>query len=300
MPSNEFLPRPIIIFILIVAATLFAGNHIAARFAFDNGTGLLLAVLARGSAALLLMFSIALIRKASFKIPTQLVKWQVIIVFLIALQSLCLYSAITRIPVAVALLLVNTWPMIFIVCSWVMGKKKANLITFIILIVILLGLSLVLNTGSQVTTSINEDWSTGVALGIFSAFLLAAAMWITQYQLAEIQGSVRSSYTMLGVVLLMALLGMSGYFPNGLSLPLNQQGWLGLLMLAILYGIAFTLLFVLTTKLDMSRNSPILNFEPVASLFLGYLFLGQFLNNTQLIGGGIVIMGIVAIGLHRK
>ena len=300
MPSNEFLPRPLIICILIVAATLFAGNHIAARFAFDNGTGLLLAVLARGSAALLLMFSIALIRKASFKIPTQLVKWQVIIVFLIALQSLCLYSAITRIPVAVALLLVNTWPMIFIVCSWVMGKKKANLITFIILIVILLGLSLVLNTGSQVTISINEDWSTGVALGIFSAFLLAAVMWITQYQLAEIQGSVRSSYTMLGVVLLMALLGMSGYFPNGLSLPLNQQGWLGLLMLAILYGIAFTLLFVLTTKLDMSRNSPILNFEPVASLFLGYLFLGQFLNNTQLIGGGIVIMGIVAIGLHRK
>ncbi len=300
MPSNEFLPRPIIISILIIAATLFAGNHIAARFAFDNGTGLLLAVLARGSAALLLMFSIALIRKASFKMPAQLVKWQVIIVFLIALQSLCLYSAITRIPVAVALLLVNTWPMIFIICSWVMGKKKANPITFIILIVILLGLSLVLNTGSEVTTSINEDWSIGVALGIFSAFLLAATMWITQYQLAEIQGSVRSSYTMLGVVLLMALLGASGYFPNGLSLPQNQQGWLGLMMLAILYGIAFTLLFVLTTRLDMSRNSPILNFEPVASLFLGYLFLGQFLNNTQLIGGGIVILGIVAIGLHRK
>ncbi len=300
MFSNEFLPRPIIICILIIAATLFAGNHIAARFAFDNGTGLLLAVLARGSAALLLMLSIAIISKASFKISRQLIKWQVIIVFLIAAQSLFLYSAITRIPVAVALLLVNTWPMIFIVCSWITGKKKANLITFIILGTILLGLSLVLNIDSSIASNANEDWSMGVALGITSAFLLAAAMWITQYQLAPLPGSVRSSYTMLGVVLLMALLGMSGYFPDGLSFPVNQQGWLGLLMLAILYGIAFTLLFVLAAKLDMSRNSPILNFEPVASLFLGYLFLGQFFNTMQLIGGGIVILGIVAIGLKRK
>ena len=300
MPSNEFLSRPIIICILIVAATLFAGNHIAARFAFDNGTGLLLAVLARGSAALLLMLSIALIRKASFKMPTHLVKWQVTLVILIAAQSLCLYSAITRIPVAVALLLVNTWPMIFIMCSWIMGKKKANLITFVILGVILLGLSLVLNLDSSVTSSVNEDWSMGVLLGVLSAFLLAGAMWITQYQLAPLQGSVRSSYTMFGVVLLMGLLGISGYFPNGLDLPQNSQGWLGLLMLAILYGIAVTLLFVLAAKLDMGRNSPILNFEPVASLFLGYLFLGQFLNGTQLMGGGIVIFGIVAIGLQRK
>jgi len=298
MTHNEFLPRPIIIGILIVAATLFAGNHIAARFAFDNGTGLLLAVLARGGAALLLMLSIALIRKASFKIPSSLVKWQMLLVLLIAAQSVCLYSAITRVPVAVALLLVNTWPIIFIVCSWIMGKRKVNLITLIILGVILLGLSLVLNVNADV--SLMENWTTGVALGILSAFLLASAMWITQYQLSELQGSVRSSYTMLGVVILMTLLGASGFFPNGLSLPQNQQGWLGLMMLAVLYGIAVTLLFVLTAKLDMARNSPILNFEPVASLFLGYLFLGQFLNHMQLIGGGIVILGIVAIGLHRK
>lgn len=49
----------------------------------------------------------------------------------------------------------------------------------------------------------------------------------------------------------------------------------------------------------MARNSPILNFEPVASLFLGYLFLGQFLNTMQLIGGAIVVLGIMAIGLSR-
>ena len=179
-----------------------------------------------------------------------------------------------------------------------MGKKKANTPTVIILGVILLGLSLVLNINTEMP--MGEQWGLGVALGTLSAFLLAATMWITQYQLAPLPGSVRSSYTMLGVIVLMAILGMSGYFPNGLDLPNNQQGWMGLMMLAILYAIAFTLLFVLTAKLDMGRNSPILNFEPVASLFLGSLFLGQFLNNTQLIGGGLVILGIVAIGFQKN
>jgi drug/metabolite transporter (DMT)-like permease len=38
----------------------------------------------------------------------------------------------------------------------------------------------------------------------------------------------------------------------------------------------------------------------VASLFLGYVFLGQFLNDDQLIGGAIVVSGIVAIGMMKK
>ena len=43
-----------------------------------------------------------------------------------------------------------------------------------------------------------------------------------------------------------------------------------------------------------------LNFEPVASLLLSALFLGQFLNQMQLIGGAIVVAGIMTIGLKRQ
>lgn len=299
MQSNptEFLPRPIAIALLIMSATLFAGNHIAARFAFDNGTGLLLAVLARSTMSLIFMLSIVKLRQASMDIPAPLRKWQVLLGFLIAAQSLCLYSAITLIPVAMALLLVNTWPMMFILASWLAGKKAPNLKTFFLLMFILFGLILVLNIDTDVP--LTHDWLLGVGLATFSAMLLAATMWITQYQLAGIPGSVRSSYIMMIVVSLMLVAAWGEWLPGGSALPENETGWIGLVCLALLYAVAITTLFVLTPRLDMARNSPVLNFEPVASLFLAYGFLGQTLNSVQLIGGAIVMIGIMGIGMSR-
>lgn len=296
-PASLFFSRPLAIALLVMSATLFAGNHIGARFAFDNGAGLLLAVLARSFLSLIFMLSIVKVRKASMLIPAHLVKWQLLLGFLIAAQSLLLYSAITLIPVAMALLLVNTWPMMFIVANWVTGKTKPNTKMFVLLIVILIGLIFVLDI--DLSAPVSRNWLLGVGFGIASAVFLATTMWVTQYQLASIAGSVRSSYIMMVVVASMLVAGFLGVVPGGLDLPINATGWAGLGALAVLYGIAVTTLFVLTPKLDMARNSPILNFEPVASLFLGYLFLGQFLNTMQLIGGAIVVLGIMAIGLSR-
>jgi drug/metabolite transporter (DMT)-like permease len=294
----NYLSRPLIIFIMLFCSVLFASNHISARIAFDNGTGLLLAIISRGIVALILISIIIIVKKASMRIPRRLIKWQVLLGILIAIQSLCLYTAIKLIPVAMALLLVNTWPMMFIIACWLTGKRSANLATFLVLLSIIIGLFFVLNIGSSVDVA--DDWLLGISLGLFSAVLLTLAMWVTEFNVPSIPGAVRSSYTMIGMLISMCLVGAFGFFPDGLSLPDNSTGWLGLLGLSIFYGIAFTLLFVLAAKLDMGRNSPILNFEPVASLFLGYVFLGQFLNGDQLIGGAIVVSGIVAIGMMKK
>lgn len=295
--NSALFPRAFAIALLIMCATLFAGNHIAARFAFDNGAGLLLAVLARSLVSLIFMLSIVKIRHAPMRISPHLIKWQLLLGFLIASQSLCLYTAITMIPVAMALLLVNTWPMMFIIANWLTGKKPLKAQTLSLLVVILIGLIFVLDI--NLNEPIDDRWLLGVLFAMASAIFLACAMWLTQYQLASIAGSVRSAYMMFIVVILMLVAGSTGMLTGGLNLPNNQIGWTGLGMLALLYAIAITTLFILTPKLDMARNSPILNFEPVASLLLGYLFLGQFLNTMQLVGGAIVILGITAIGLSR-
>jgi len=60
------------------------------------------------------------------------------------------------------------------------------------------------------------------------------------------------------------------------------------------------LLFVLAPRLDMASNSPMLNSEPVAALFLAYVLLGQLLNEIQLVGGVIVVVGIVSLGLMDR
>jgi len=59
-------------------------------------------------------------------------------------------------------------------------------------------------------------------------------------------------------------------------------------------------LFVQVPRLNMARNAPVMNLEPVASLLFGFVILGQILAPVQLLGGAVVLGGIVWLSLMRK
>lgn len=105
--NTTHLPRFLAIAIMVMAAFMFAGNHVAARFAFDDGTGLLLALLARGGMALLIMLGVVVWQRQKMVIPQGRKRWQLVLGLMIAGQSLCLYASVARVPVAVAELFAN-------------------------------------------------------------------------------------------------------------------------------------------------------------------------------------------------
>lgn len=56
--APQLFPRQIAVAILAIVACCFAGNHVAARLAFEHGTGLLVAVLFRSGVALSILIGI--------------------------------------------------------------------------------------------------------------------------------------------------------------------------------------------------------------------------------------------------
>lgn len=299
---SQHLSRPLAIAILVSAACLFAANHVAARVAFDDGTGVLLAILTRGSIAFLMMLSLVIAQRHRLLIPPGKRRWQLVLGVMIAGQSLCLYSAVARIPVAVALLLVNTWPILYALLTWVLGGRRPTVRLAVIMGVILIGLIMVLDLGTWLSNpaAMGPDWLPGVVLAETAALLFAVAIWITENRLSRLPGAVRSVFTMMTVLALMAIGGALGLVPGGLDLPRSQAGWIALASLAALYGTASTMLFVLVPRLNMARNAPVMNLEPVASLLFGFVILGQVLAPIQLVGGAIVLGGIVWLSLMRK
>jgi len=95
------------------------------------------------------------------------------------------------------------------------------------------------------------------------------------------------------------LLGASGLIPGGLSLPSASVGWIALACLVLLYGAAFSALFICMPRLNIARNAPVMNMEPVAGMILGWLILGQVLGALQVVGGLVVVSGIVALAYRR-
>lgn len=295
-------PRPLALLLLLGVATLFAGNHVAARVAFDADTGLLLAILVRSGVALVVLGTLVAIQRKRFSLPAETRGWQLLAGLLIAVQSFCLYSAVARIPVVVALLLMNTFPIQLALLTWALGGRRPTGRAALIMAVILAGLVVVLDLPAWLTSpeAMGDEWPVGVAFGLGAALAFSIALWITEHRLAKVGNTLRSLLTMTTVLLAMLVAGGLGLVPGGLAPPASLPGWWGLCALGLLYGVSFSILFICLPRLDMARNAPAMNMEPVAALVLGYLVLGQALAPGQLVGGAIVLSGILLLGLSSR
>lgn len=296
------LPRHLAILLMITVGTMFAANHVSARLAFDNGTGLLLAVLTRSGLACLILFTLVLVQRKSLWLPAGTWRWQLAVGVLITIQSLSLYSAVARLPVVIALLLVNTFPIQLALLSWALGGPRPTLRSCIIMGTILIGLVVVLDIPTWLSSAdaMGPEWVAGIGFGLVAAFVFACALWITEHRLSQVGSTLRSLLTMQTVFFAMIIGGILGAVPGGMSLPENSQGWLGLVFLALLYAGGFSTLFIFVPRLDMARNAPVMNIEPVASLVIGYYVLGQMLSPSQLVGGAVVVGGIVVLSLSKR
>ncbi|PCM45966.1 EamA family transporter [Marinobacter sp. ANT_B65] len=301
MMSSAQLPRHVAVLVLVILACSFAGNHVAARIAFDHDAGLLVAILFRSGVAMVALFCLVIWRRESLRFQPQAWGWQLLMGLLIAIQSFCIYSAVARIPIALALLVVNLAPIMLALLTWALGGARPSGAASLLMLFILFGLALALDLPSRLSDSgeIDIKFIEGLLFGITAAAVFACALWITDHRLGSMPGLVRSLLTIMVVFISTAVVGSSGLIPNGMSLPTASAGWVALVSLAILYGAAFSVLFTLVTRLDIARNAPVMNVEPVAGLIFGWLILDQVLGGIQIAGGLIVVSGIVMLAYTK-
>ena len=293
------IPRWLCIAILMVIATTFGGNHIAARIAFDHGVNVTTAVAARSIGATLFVGVLLLVSRVPLALPAA-TRWRAIAVgVLIAVQSYCLYSAVARIPVALALLAFNTFPMMFTLISWATGSERPGRRALIAMPVALCGLALALDVfgaGGDIAGRWSEIGA-GVGFALGAAVSFATALYFTSRWLKDVDGRLRTLLTMGTVAVLMLA---AGIVAGNLALPSNPGAWLGLGLLTLFYGTAFTALFVLLPRLDALNNSAALNFEPIAVLFLAWPILGQGVAPRQIVGALIVVGAVIALGTAKR
>ena len=83
---------------LLVLACMFGGNHVAARFALDNGVDVASAVAVRSLVTAAVVALIVALNRVPLQLDARQRKVMPLIGLLVAVQSLCLYSAVARIP----------------------------------------------------------------------------------------------------------------------------------------------------------------------------------------------------------
>lgn len=275
---------------------MFASNHVSARLAFDHGASVTTGVCLRAAGTALVLFLMMKAQRVPLVVPRPLVGKALGAALLIALQSYCLYSAVARIPVALALLCFQTSPVLYVLLAWAMGKDKPGPSAFVAMLVALAGLALALGMAGGAVGARWTEIGAGVLWAFSGAFAFAFVLYANAHSLKEIDGRVRT-FVMMAVTAVVMLAG--GAVSGSLALPIDDRGWLGLALLTGFYCTAMCVLFILLPRLRPA-STVALNFEPIALLALGWLVLGQAVTPVQVGGAFLTVGAIVWLGLSRK
>ena len=286
---------------LTLIALLMASNHVAARLAFDHGVTVATAVAFRSTGTALAVGALLVLQRVPVALSARERRALPAIGVLIGVQSLCLYAAVARLPVLLALLVFNSFPLMTALWARVLYQHRPERAVLLAMPVILLGLVLALDVlGAASGLGAAGQWraiGAGVGFALVAAALFGLALVLTQHEAGRLDGRVRT----FGSMAVVAAVAMAAALAQGgLALPTAPAGWWGLGLLTVLYGTGITLLFTVLPRLGVVGHSPVLNVEPVFALVLGWLILGQAVAPLQVLGALIVVGAVMGLGLRRR
>ena len=282
--------------LLGIAAT-FGSNHVAARLAFDHGTSVPTAVGMRSGMTALVLLALLRLQSVPVAMSRGTLARALFVGVLVAVQSFCLYSAVARIPVALALLCFSSCPMLYVLLSWIAGKDRPPRVALFAAPIALVGLALALDVHFK---DLGERWAqigVGASFAFAAALCFAFVMYFNVHWLKGLDGRLRT-FIMMGVTAAVVL--GAGALTQCLALPRDGTGWLGLALLTVLYGSAITVLFMLLPRIEGTAATIGLNFEPIAVLGLAWVFLGQAVKPLQIVGAFLVVGAIAWLGSAKR
>jgi drug/metabolite transporter (DMT)-like permease len=284
--------------LLMLLSSVFAANHVAARVAFDHGASVAAAVTVRSGVTALAILALLRLQRVAMGLPQGTLYRGLGIGLLVALQSFCLYSAVAIIPVALALLAFNTFPMLYVLLSWAAGGEHPGRRAFVAMPMALVGLVLALDILGTLEAMAGRwaEIGAGVAWALGSAASFACVLFLTTRHLKDVDGRVRTLLTMGATAV---VVGLGGAAAGSFALPVDATGWISLALLTVLYGSAITAIFTVVPKLSSPSNTAALNFEPIAALILAWFILGQGMAPRQIVGALIVVGAVILIGTKR-
>jgi len=200
-------------------------------------------------------------------------------------MSLCYFNALNYAAAGTVALLLYLYPPLVLLLSRLFLHEALTPRRLVTLLLSLAGL----------TATVGFEFSgqpLGYLLGIGSAFIYASYIVAG----SRISGGVHPLVSALVVCAAAALVngGLSLY--QGFAVPQNLAGWAATLLLALVSTVAAIALFLAgLQKIGAARTSLVSTLEPVVTLALAALVLGEGLSLAQLLGGGLILSAVALI-----
>lgn len=250
----------------------------------------------RASSTALFLVLILKLLKIPFAVPAGARGWALLAGALIAVQSYCLYSAVAIIPPALALLVFQTSPMMYVLLTWAFGKQPPRAAALAPMLLALAGLALALDIRADHLAARWSEIGIGVSWAFASGVSMAFVYFLNAHALAALDGRLRT-FVMTAVTAAIVLVAAGA--TGTIRFPADAVGAAGLASLTIFYCTAMISLFAVLPRVAAASTAA-LNFEPIALLGLAWVFLDQRVGALQLAGAFLTVGAIAWLGAMRR
>ena len=282
MPNKQ--PFSFSVLLILISTLGFSVYPIMGKYVFSGGAGLSTVLFVRFTIASLFFWTITIWREGFPRLPVKiwLVLWGMGGIGYSLMAGLYLTS-VRYIPASLAALLLYAYPIIVTLIALLSKQEKFSSHKLIGLLLSTLGLILVLGVAVQ---EINYF---GVTLAVGSAFVYAIYIVIGNKLLQTTTSLVSTTLISTSAALTYGVIGLP---LGGTTWNLSWGTWMGIGGITLFSTIIAMLTFFQGMKrIGATSSSIISTLEPVMTVGLAVILLGEHLTLLQMFGGIFVVMG---------
>lgn len=265
-------------------ATFFALSIVTARWSYDYATNTQTVMLIRFACIITIMF----FWNKSHNLSLELSKKDTMKTFVLgAFYFIGIGSylaSVAYMPVGLAVLILYTFPILVILATAVVERRKPNFLQLLALVIAFIGLFIALDINADSTQSI------GVLLAVIASIGVTVNMLGSANILTRISFSLFSLYQSTAVTIISVTLVL---FTGGLALPNSAKGWVILMVMLLSFIIAYLSVYTSLKFIGAVRTSTIMNLEPIMTIIFAIALLQEQMTIEKLIGGAIVLFAIL-------
>jgi drug/metabolite transporter (DMT)-like permease len=258
---------------------------IMARLAYASGVDVTTLLALRFGIAAAMLFAISLARRESWPRGRALAALILLGGLGYGGQAFTFFTALTLAPAGVVALLLYLYPaLVTALSAWVL-REKLTAAKLAALAVALLGTVLTIGPASAAQP-----------LGIVLA--IAAAAIYSVYIVAGSRLSARVSPRQMATVVTGAAAGVfaAAALAHGPVWPGTPAGWLSIVGIAVISTVAaIALFFAGLERIGPTRASVLSTVEPLCTVLLAALILGETIASLQLVGGALILSAVVLL-----
>jgi len=280
-----FTKRHVGLLLIAISAASFGVMPILARFAYAAGANPITTLWLRFGIAAVVMTAVMLVRRMPFPRGRVLLGLVLMGALGYAGVSLAYFTALTMASAGLVALLLYLYPALVMVLSFVFLRERPSRVKVEVLFLALVGTTLT-------TGLVGGASALGIFLGIVAALLYAIYILVGSHVVHQ-AGSIASST----IVMIAAATSYSGMvIIHGPALPQSMSGWAAVVAIALVSTVlAFVTFFVGLKLVGPITASTLSTLEPVVTVGLAAVVLGETMGLLQLCGGVLILLAAITL-----